>query len=80
MVISKMCIIWIHGLGDEGNSWRSLSDDIQVPSLSQPIVWKFPNAPTAPVTCNGGFRMRSWFDIEDIPITAEAKDYPEGWR
>ena len=52
--------------------------EIKIPSLSQPIVWKFPDAPKAPVTCNDGYQMRSWFDIEEIPVTLDAKDYPAG--
>ncbi len=80
MAIGKMCIIWMHGLGDEGRSWRSLMDEITIPTLTQPITWKFPDAPMASVTCNDGYVMRSWFDIEDIPVTVDAKDYPEGWN
>jgi lysophospholipase-2 len=38
--------------------------------------WLFPDAPLAPVTCNNGARSTSWFDIEDIPVTQNAKDYP----
>jgi predicted esterase len=78
MALSKMYVIWMHGLGDEGRSWQSLSYDIKIPSLSQPITWKFPDAPKAAVTCNDGYKMRSWFDIEEIPVTVDAKDYPAG--
>jgi predicted esterase len=78
MQLSKMCVIWIHGLGDEGRSWTTMKEEIKIPSLSKPILWKFPDAPKAPVTCNQGYQMRSWFDIEDIPITVDAKDYPAG--
>ena len=28
-----------------------------------------PTAPTAPVTCNGGFSMTSWMDLDDIPVS-----------
>jgi hypothetical protein len=55
-----------------------MKEEIKIPSLSKPILWKFPDAPKAPVTCNQGYQMRSWFDIEDIPITVDAKDYPAG--
>ena len=53
-------------------------DEIRVPNLAQPITWKFPDAPKASVTCNDGYKMRSWFDIEEIPVTVDAKDYPDG--
>mmetsp|Transcript_62136 Transcript_62136/g.147220 ORF Transcript_62136/g.147220 Transcript_62136/m.147220 type:complete len:213 (+) Transcript_62136:38-676(+) len=71
----KLAVIWIHGLGDRGSSWRGLEDDAELPGVK--AKWMFPDAPTVPVTCNGGARSTSWFDIEDIPVTQDAKDYPK---
>ncbi|KAL7616940.1 probable carboxylesterase SOBER1-like [Lactuca sativa] len=34
--------------------------------------WSFPSAPPQPVTC--GFVMPSWFDIQEMPITAVYPD------
>ena len=30
---AKLAIIWIHGLGDRGSSWRGLEDDAQLPGV-----------------------------------------------
>ena len=41
--------------------------------------WQFPTAPTQPVSCNGGHRMTSWMDLEEIPVThPERFDDAEG--
>jgi hypothetical protein len=52
----------MHGLGDRGASWRSVQADIG--ELGVPVKWQFPDAPIAAVTCNDGYEMTSWFDIE----------------
>jgi hypothetical protein len=30
---AQLAIIWIHGLGDRGASWRSLEDDAEIPGV-----------------------------------------------
>eukprot|EP00961_Rhodomonas_salina_P249924 3378136-Rhodomonas_salina.3 len=65
----------MHGLGDRGSSWREMQGEITLPNV--PIKWQFPDAPVAAVTCNDGYRMTSWFDIKDIPVDENAKDYPQ---
>ena len=50
----------MHGLGDKGSSWHTLQGDIS--NVGVPIKWQFPDAPVAPVTCNDGYKMTSWFD------------------
>lgn len=52
-------VVWLHGLGADGHDFAPL-----VPHLGLPDVrFVFPHAPMAPVTVNGGFVMRSWYDI-----------------
>ena len=68
-------IIWMHGLGDQGESWRSLQADFK--AIGVPVKWQFPDAPVAAVTCNDGYKMRSWFDIEEIPVAQGARDYAD---
>lgn len=29
----KLAVIWIHGLGDRGSSWRGLEDDAELPGV-----------------------------------------------
>ncbi|EKX41311.1 hypothetical protein GUITHDRAFT_164389 [Guillardia theta CCMP2712] len=71
---ARIAVIWLHGLGDRGSSWSNLRGEV---NIGAPIEWRFPDAPIAPVTCNGGYRMTSWFDIEEIPVMPDAKDYPD---
>ncbi|KAJ4785608.1 Acyl-protein thioesterase 1 [Rhynchospora pubera] len=42
-----------------------------VPELAG-TKWAFPTAPSAPVTCNDGAIMNSWFDICNAPITSKS--------
>jgi lysophospholipase-2 len=63
-------IVWLHGLGDCGASWTNLRAAAQAPH----IKWVFPDAPNQPVSCNGGMKMPSWFDLEAIPVTADEPD------
>jgi len=55
-------VIWLHGLGADGNDFVPIVPELSLPdSLS--IRFIFPHAPVQPVTCNGGYAMRSWYDI-----------------
>ena len=55
-------VIWLHGLGADGNDFVPI---VRVLDLSgcQPIRFIFPTATTRPVTINGGYVMRAWYDI-----------------
>ncbi|NOX93143.1 MAG: carboxylesterase [Gammaproteobacteria bacterium] len=55
-------VIWLHGLGADGNDFVPVVPELPLPdSLSVRFI--FPHAPVQPVTCNGGYAMRAWFDI-----------------
>ena len=64
----KHSIIWLHGLGADGEDFVGVAEQINLPVDMRYI---FPHAPKAPVTINGGFVMRSWYDIADIDIGAK---------
>jgi phospholipase/carboxylesterase len=55
-------VIWLHGLGADGHDFEPI-----VPQLVQPaeraLRFVFPHAPVRPVTLNGGYAMRAWYDI-----------------
>jgi len=52
-------IVWLHGLGADGHDFEPI-----VPLLGLPDVrFVFPNAPSRPVTINGGMVMPAWYDI-----------------
>jgi len=55
-------IIVLHGLGADGNDFMPFARELDLASVG-PVRWVFPNAPTMPVTINGGYVMRAWYDI-----------------
>ena len=61
-------IIWLHGLGADGNDFVPLVDEIDLPCA---VRYIFPHAPMMPVTINGGYVMRAWYDIRDAAIRRE---------
>lgn len=64
----KHSLIWLHGLGADGEDFVDVAQMIKLPV---PMRYIFPHAPKNPVTINGGFVMRSWYDIADIDIGAK---------
>ncbi|ODV59245.1 palmitoyl-(protein) hydrolase [Ascoidea rubescens DSM 1968] len=59
-------VIFLHGLGDSGAGWSFLSDYARASKEFDHIKFIFPNAPSQPVTVNGGMRCPSWFDIYEL--------------
>ncbi len=53
-------IIWLHGLGADGQDFVPVAGELDLPVA---IRYIFPHAPQRPVTINGGFVMRAWYDI-----------------
>jgi phospholipase/carboxylesterase len=62
-------IIWLHGLGADGNDFAPIVPELRLPKTA--IRFVFPHAPVQPVTINGGMRMRAWYDIADGAIRRE---------
>ncbi|GAB3287692.1 alpha/beta hydrolase [Pseudidiomarina andamanensis] len=64
-------IIWLHGLGADGNDFAPL-----VPHLTPPVAVRFifPHAPQIPVTINGGMRMPAWYDILSMSLGREVDE------
>lgn len=60
-------VIWLHGLGADGNDFAPLVPHLQFPSHAQ-VRFIFPHAPQLPVTINGGMRMPAWYDILEMSI------------
>ncbi len=63
-------VIWMHGLGADGHDFEPL-----VPELMRlhPLALRFvfPHAPVRPVTINGGFPMRAWYDVLSFDRSAK---------
>jgi phospholipase/carboxylesterase len=55
-------VIVLHGLGADGSDFVPLVDQLDLRHAG-PVRFVFPNAPVRPVTINGGYRMRAWYDI-----------------
>jgi phospholipase/carboxylesterase len=66
-------IIWMHGLGADGNDFVPIVPEIKLDLLA--VRYVFPNAPMQPVTINGGYVMRAWYDIagQDLDRRADEK-------
>jgi phospholipase/carboxylesterase len=69
----QFSVIWLHGLGADGSDFvpivaeLGLADDCAVRFV-------FPHAPLMPVTCNGGYVMRAWYDIISLEINSRQVD------
>ena len=55
-------IIVLHGLGADGNDFVPICNEIDLAAIG-PVRYVFPSAPEMPVTINGGYVMRAWYDI-----------------
>ncbi len=55
-------IIWLHGLGADGNDFVPIVNELGL-LAEKPIRFVFPHAPERPVSINGGYIMRAWYDI-----------------
>jgi phospholipase/carboxylesterase len=62
----EMAIIWLHGLGADGNDFAPIVPELKIQA---PIRFVFPHAPMQPVSINNGFVMRAWYDIRDANLT-----------
>lgn len=56
------CVIVLHGLGADGNDFVPVCEQLDLGAVG-PVRYVFPHAPTRPVTINGGYVMRAWYDI-----------------
>ncbi len=61
-------IIWLHGLGADGEDFVPVADEMRLPVA---VRYIFPHAPMQPVTINGGFIMRAWYDIVAADIGSQ---------
>lgn len=54
-------IIWLHGLGADGNDFVPIAQTLNLPFA---VRYVFPHAPHRPVSINAGYVMRAWYDID----------------
>lgn len=60
-------VIWLHGLGADGNDFLPIVDQLQLPSHLA-VRFIFPHAPVRPITINQGYQMPGWYDISSLSI------------
>lgn len=63
-------IIWMHGLGADGNDFVPIVETLNLPD-DLPIRFIFPHAPMRPVSINNGYVMRAWYDIKDPKLNQQ---------
>jgi phospholipase/carboxylesterase len=59
---AEASVVLLHGLGADGHDFEPVVPEVGLPG----IRWVFPHAPVRPVTINGGYPMRAWYDIEGL--------------
>lgn len=68
----KKLIIWLHGFGADCNDFVPIIPEL---NLSECVKFVFPNAPLRPITINGGYQMRAWYDIKSLTELGNLIDY-----
>jgi phospholipase/carboxylesterase len=58
----KTSVIVLHGLGADGGDFVPVTQQWDLRSVG-PVRYVFPHAPVMPVTINGGYEMRAWYDV-----------------
>jgi len=66
-------IIILHGLGADGNDFVPVASELDLRPVG-PVRFVFPHAPTRPVTINGGYVMRAWYDILGLGPQKQRED------
>lgn len=69
----RFSIIWMHGLGADGADFEPIVPEFGLPRAPG-VRFVFPHAPEMPVTCNGGYVMRAWYDIISLDSASRSVD------
>ena len=71
--VPRASIIWLHGLGADGNDFAPLIPQLGiVDTLAVRVV--LPHAPRRAVTINNGMVMRAWYDVTATDFRATEDD------
>jgi phospholipase/carboxylesterase len=63
----RTSLIVLHGLGADGHDFVPLCEELDLRALGA-VRFIFPHAPEQPVTINGGYVMRAWYDIRQVDL------------
>ena len=69
----RYAVIWLHGLGADASDFEPVVPELGLAG-SPGVRFVFPNAPYRPVTCNGGYVMRAWYDIVSLDANSRTID------
>ncbi len=69
----RFSVIWMHGLGADGSDFEPIVPELGL-DPAPGVHFVFPNAPSIPVTCNGGYVMPAWYDIITLDSTSRTVD------
>jgi phospholipase/carboxylesterase len=69
----RATVIVLHGLGADGNDFVPVAHELDLDAVG-PVRFVFPHAPTRPVTINGGYVMRAWYDILGLDSPQQRED------
>jgi phospholipase/carboxylesterase len=74
-------IIILHGLGADGNDFVPVAQELDLASVG-PVRFVFPHGPLRPVTMNGGYVMRAWYDIlgAELGVDGQKREDEAGLR
>lgn len=64
-------IIWLHGLGADGNDFAPVIPLLELRPTTRVIL---PHAPVRPITVNNGMNMRGWYDIKSFDFNPADED------
>lgn len=73
----RASIIVLHGLGADGHDFEPVCQALDLRALGG-LRFVLPHAPVIPVTINGGYPMRAWYDIRDAAL--DQREDPVGLR
>jgi phospholipase/carboxylesterase len=69
----SFAVIWMHGLGADGSDFEAVVPELGLENAPG-VRFVFPHAPFMPVTCNGGYVMRAWYDILELDVDSRRVD------
>ena len=67
----RCSVIWLHGLGASSNDFAPLVPELDIQDQLG-IRFVFPQAPSIPVSINGGAVMPAWYDISEMDLMKRA--------
>jgi phospholipase/carboxylesterase len=70
----KGTVIWMHGLGADCWDFVPIVKELGVPP-DLPLRFIFPQAPSRPITINGGHVMPGWYDISMAELERKADEF-----